>query len=111
MIGVSRGRISSSGGRGESYGRETKRVNFDTESGDVLLLELSSQVTLDESGLLCGYPVSFELLFRSERMETMRKSTDKARSRRRDGRTLPVPPSPTRTSLKVGTSAIVVMSI
>jgi len=29
-------------------------VNFDTESGDVLLLELSSQVTLDESGLFRG---------------------------------------------------------
>jgi len=32
-------------------GGETERVNFDTESSDVLLLELSSQVTLDESGL------------------------------------------------------------
>lgn len=29
-------------------------MNFDTESGDVLLLELSSQVTLDESGLFRG---------------------------------------------------------
>ena len=48
---VSGRRGSRSGGGGESYGGETKRVNFDTESGDVLLLELSSQVTLDESGL------------------------------------------------------------
>jgi len=34
-----------------TYGGETKRVNFDTERRNVLLLELSSQVTLDESGL------------------------------------------------------------
>jgi len=34
-----------------TYGGETERVNFDTERRDVLLLELSSQVTLDESGL------------------------------------------------------------
>jgi hypothetical protein len=32
-------------------GVEKKRVNLDTESGDVLLLEFTSQVTLDESGL------------------------------------------------------------
>ena len=55
---VSGRRGSRSGGGGESYGGETKRVNFDTESGDVLLLELSSQVTLDESGLFWAYPVS-----------------------------------------------------
>lgn len=33
------------------YRGETKGVNFDTEGGDVLLLELSSQVALDKSGL------------------------------------------------------------
>jgi hypothetical protein len=34
-----------------AYGRETERVDLDTESSDVLLLELTSQVTLDEGGL------------------------------------------------------------
>jgi hypothetical protein len=35
----------------ESYGGESKRVNLDTKGGDVLLLELASQVTLDEGSL------------------------------------------------------------
>jgi hypothetical protein len=34
-----------------AYGREAERVDLDTESSDVLLLELTSQVTLDEGGL------------------------------------------------------------
>jgi hypothetical protein len=34
-----------------AYGGEAERVNFHSQSGDVLLLELSSQVTLDEGGL------------------------------------------------------------
>lgn len=34
-----------------TYGSETERVNFDTECRNVLLLELSSQVTLNEGGL------------------------------------------------------------
>jgi hypothetical protein len=38
--------------RGIAYGSEGEGVNFDTESGDVLLLEFTSQVALDESGLL-----------------------------------------------------------
>jgi hypothetical protein len=37
--------------RGMTYGVEKKRVNLNTESGDVLLLEFTSQVTLDECGL------------------------------------------------------------
>lgn len=32
-------------------GGEAKRVDFDTEGGHILLLELASQVTLDEGGL------------------------------------------------------------
>lgn len=32
-------------------GSEAQRVNFDTQSGHVLFLELASQVTLDEGGL------------------------------------------------------------
>jgi hypothetical protein len=35
-----------------TYGVEAERVNLDTKGGDVLLLEFTSQVTLDESGLL-----------------------------------------------------------
>jgi hypothetical protein len=34
-----------------TYGRETERVNLNTEGGDVLLLEFTSQMTLDEGGL------------------------------------------------------------
>ena len=37
--------------RGITYGGEGKRVNLDTEGGNVLLLELTSQVALDEGGL------------------------------------------------------------
>jgi hypothetical protein len=36
---------------GATYGGEAERVNLDTEGGHVLLLELASQVTLDEGGL------------------------------------------------------------
>jgi hypothetical protein len=36
---------------GYAYGREAERVDLNTESSDVLLLELTSQVTLDEGGL------------------------------------------------------------
>lgn len=36
---------------GGTYRAETQRVDFDTKSGHVLLLELTSQVTLDEGGL------------------------------------------------------------
>jgi hypothetical protein len=35
-----------------TYRGEAEWVDFDAECGDVLLLELSRQVTLDESGLL-----------------------------------------------------------
>ena len=34
-----------------TYRAEVERVDLDTEGGDVLLLELASQVTLDEGGL------------------------------------------------------------
>jgi hypothetical protein len=44
-----------SGGRRSSesstYCAETKRVNLDTEGSDVLLLEFSGQMALDEGGL------------------------------------------------------------
>lgn len=38
---------------GTEVGVELEGVDLDTESGDVLLLELSGQVTLDEGGLSC----------------------------------------------------------
>lgn len=43
------GRIA--GSDHSTNGSEAQRVNFDTQSGHVLLLELASQVTLDEGGL------------------------------------------------------------
>jgi hypothetical protein len=36
---------------GATYGAEAERVDLDTEGGHVLLLELASQVALDEGGL------------------------------------------------------------
>lgn len=45
------GRIVGSGS-GRTNGSEAQGVNFDAQSGHVLLLELASQVTLDEGGLL-----------------------------------------------------------
>ena len=47
-MGVGRSGAGLSGG---AYGGESKRVHFDTEISDILLFELASQVTLDESGL------------------------------------------------------------
>jgi len=44
--------IAPESARAETYGGEGKRVDFDTEGCNVLLLELSSQVTLDEGGLV-----------------------------------------------------------
>jgi hypothetical protein len=34
-----------------TYSGETKRVDFDTERGDIFLFEFTSQMALDESGL------------------------------------------------------------
>ena len=47
---VDRG-IRSGVRRGITYGGELQRVNLDTKSGNVLLLEFTSQVALDEGGL------------------------------------------------------------
>jgi len=44
-------RIMRLAGGSFAYGREAERVDLDTKSSDVLLLELTSQVTLDEGGL------------------------------------------------------------
>jgi hypothetical protein len=73
---------------GGTYGGEAERVHLDAERRNVLLLELSSQMALDKGRLGA-------LLAESA-----------SRSTQHDagwwGRTFPVPPSPTSTSLKVG---------
>ena len=80
-----------------TYGGEGERVDLNTEGCDVLLLELSGQVTLDEGGLERG---------------DMSAEASHGRAAKLAGavldclRTFPVPPSPTRTSLKVGVSAM-----
>ena len=80
---------------GAQVGVELERVHLDTEGGDVLLLELTSQVTLDEGGLWQTWSV-FALwkYFLHHGVSSWAAS--------RKFLTLPVPPSPTRTSLKVG---------
>ena len=49
-----------------AYGVEVERVHLDTKGGDVLLFEFTSQVALDESGLL-GFTVSNEVAVRRGR--------------------------------------------
>ena len=56
-----RRRNGQSGVAGGAYGVESERVHFDTESGDVLLLELASQVALDEGGLSGKFKVSNDI--------------------------------------------------
>lgn len=51
LVDTNRGGNGRGGVFGGAYGSEGKRVHFDTESRDVLLLELASKVTLDESSL------------------------------------------------------------
>lgn len=51
LVGTNRGGNGRGGVFGGAYGAEWKRVHFDTESCDILLLELASKVTLDECSL------------------------------------------------------------
>jgi hypothetical protein len=67
-----------------AYRGETERVNFYSECRNVLLLELAGNVTLDEGGL------EMALSIHNAKLELCIAVT------------LPVPPSPTSTSLKVG---------
>lgn len=46
------GHAFAAGLGGVSYGGEGKRVHLDTKGGNVLLLEFTSQVALDEGGLV-----------------------------------------------------------
>lgn len=41
-----------------AYGREAKRVHFDTKSGNVFFLEFTCQVAFDKGGLWCVSPLS-----------------------------------------------------
>jgi hypothetical protein len=68
------------------YRGETERMDFDTKRRDVLLLKFAGQMAFDESCLL-------------SRLEPMTQLQGVAWMR---FLTLPVPPSPTRTSLNVG---------
>lgn len=94
-------------------------MDFDTESCDILLLELACQVALDESGLgwllvtifstlrLCWALIGFSdrrSTSNATRVNDVAKviSTDLRAVNHRHILALPVPPSPTRTSLKVG---------
>lgn len=74
-------------------------LDLNTHGGNVSLLELTSYVTLDEGGLRR----------RGEKLaDTFRKASQREKHERLDvEHTFPVPPSPTRTSLNVGTAAIV----
>ena len=92
---------------GLTYGAEAEGVHLDTERGHVLLLELARQVALDEGGLDVAGPgqsgvrsmgAANPAAARAAR--AIRMPVDAG-----DGElTLPVPPSPTRTNLKVGIS-------
>ena len=54
----------------KTYGGESERVDFDTERRNVLLLELSGQMTLDEGGLGAGLSVNVLWLGRMQALLT-----------------------------------------
>jgi hypothetical protein len=98
------------------YRGEAERVNFDTKSRHVLLLELAGQVALDEGGLAeeknCKVSTMPLILRRgtsprpspSRDCWGCRKNARMVYPWEMSFHTLPVPPSPTRTSLNVGVS-------
>ena len=90
---------------------EAKRVNLNTEGGHVLLFEFASQMTLDEGGLDGWLSVSSRhskirgrerVCVRERERGTKRNGRNCKIQKGKSNLTLPVPPSPTRTSLKVG---------
>jgi hypothetical protein len=85
-----------------TYGGEAERVNLNAQRGHVLLLELASQVALDEGGLE-HHHVNIQDEPISVHSATPQSPQARTLSRSSSQLTLPVPPSPTRTSLKVGT--------
>lgn len=92
---------------GSAYRSELKRVDFDTERGDVLLLELTSQVTLDEGGLLMKFH-QLPLLHLEACLSPCVCPEQGLWCSCNLQLTFPVPPSPTRTSLNSGTVAAMV---
>lgn len=83
-------------------------MNLNTKSCDVLLFKLSSQMTLDECSLCRGQSAvaiadAPPVPSKGRNLPNIRRLADLPSSIR----TFPVPPSPTRTSLKVGTCAVV----
>ena len=100
--------VSLSGDRGSdfSYGGEAKRVDFYTQSRNILLLELSGDVALDEGGLqklLSQHSFSIAMIQLLCLWAPPSLIASSAKTNIQDF-TFPVPPSPTSTSLKVGTS-------
>jgi hypothetical protein len=116
----------------ETYGGEAQGVNLDTEGGHVLLLKLTSQVALDEGGLEVALSVLLllvlPLLLLLPLLPVLVRLSGGARSAARCSEvqlrssggdewevlTLPVPPSPTRTSLNLwesGTAAEDMMGV
>lgn len=92
-----------------SYCGEAKWVDFDSQGRDVLLLELSGDVTLHESSLEWLAVLAVHIEVARAITAQSRGCTPRRLGRCCPGRqgrveclTLPVPPSPTRTSLKVG---------
>ena len=88
-----------------TYGSEGERVDLDTERRNILLLEFSCQVTLDKGRLRLGslvicYRVGMQPLSTAQPAQWPSCYRERSRIWRR---TFPVPPSPTSTSLKVGT--------
>lgn len=89
-------------------------MDFDTESGHVLLLELAGQMALDEGSLQTEVNISIDGRCASASSRRGARGDDKRPVGYRERQTFPVPPSPTSTSLKVGTccaaaSAMVLM--
>lgn len=77
-------------------------MDFHTESGNVFLLEFTGQMALDEGGLVLTLAGGLTTIERMDCWpEPVATSGRILRITFRDLLTLPVPPSPTKTSLKV----------
>ena len=79
------GRIPHVEAQRAAIGVEDKRVDLDAQCGDVFLLELTRQMAFHKGSLVVKVKFSQVLMFKVEL-------------------TLPTPPSPTSTNLKVGIS-------
>jgi hypothetical protein len=100
--------LSASAKPWATHSGEAKRVNLNTKRCDVFLLKLAGQMALDEGGLL--YPLSALSNQLSASSQWLRNTATARKAIIETGfrivrhlLTFPVPPSPTSTSLKVGT--------